>query len=141
MYRVSPFNYLVDGMLSTGLANTEVTCASYEYSTLQPPAGLTCLQYLQDYINSMGGYVLDPNASQDCKFCAAKSTNVYLEQVSSSYSHRWRNFGIMWAFIIFNVFAALLLYWLVRVPKKQKVQDEPNLDPASRVQTRSTKAE
>ena len=24
----------------------------------------------------------------------------------------------MWAFILFNVFAALALYWLVRVPKK-----------------------
>ena len=139
MYRVSPFNYLVDGMLSTGLANTEVTCASYEFSTLQPPAGRTCQQYFQNYIDAAGGYVLDQNATQDCKFCPAKSTNVYLNQVSSSYSHRWRNFGIMWAFIVFNVFGALFLYWLVRVPRKQKVQDVPNPDPASRVQTRSTK--
>ena len=141
MYRISPFTYLVDGMLSTGLANTNVTCASYEYSHLQAPANHTCGQYLQSYISLAGGYVLDPNATQNCQFCSASSTNVYLAQVSSNYSHRWRNFGIMWAFIIFNVFAALFFYWLVRVPKKQKVQDEPNLDPASRVQSRSTKPE
>lgn len=28
-----------------------------------------------------------------------------------------RNFGIIWAYIIFNGFAAVFLYWLVRVPK------------------------
>ncbi len=139
MYRVSPFNYLVDGMLSTGVANTRVTCASYEYSTIQAPAGQTCGQYLQNYINVAGGYVLDPNATQNCQFCAASSTNVYLAQVSSSYSHRWRNLGIMWAFIIINTLAALFLYWWVRVPKKQKVQDIPVVDPASRVQSHSSK--
>ncbi len=139
MYRVSPLTYLVDGMLATGLANTRVTCASYEYSTIQAPAGQSCGQYLQNYINAAGGYVLDPNATQDCQFCATSSTNVYLAQLSSSYSHRWRNLGIMWAFIVFNASAALLLYWWVRVPKKQKVQDVPDVDPASRVQTHSSK--
>jgi len=46
------------------------------------------------------------------------STNQFLAQVSSNYALRWRNFGILWAFIIFNGFAAVFLYWLVRVPKK-----------------------
>ncbi len=31
-----------------------------------------------------------------------------------------RSDSIMWAFIIFNVFAALGLYWLARVPKVKK---------------------
>jgi ATP-binding cassette, subfamily G (WHITE), member 2, PDR len=38
--------------------------------------------------------------------------------VRSEYTDRWFNFGIMWVFIVFNVFAALGLYWLVRMPKK-----------------------
>lgn len=38
----------------------------------------------------------------------------------SPLADRWRNFGIMWAFIIFNIFGALFLYWLTRVPKKAK---------------------
>ena len=141
MYRVSPFTYLVDGMLSTGLANNHVHCSSIEYSIIQPPANSTCRQYLESYYNITGGYVNNPDAIHDCQYCAASSTNAYLTQISSSYGHRWRNFGIMWAFIIFNIFAALFLYWLARVPKKQKVQDAPNLEPASRVQTRSEKAE
>jgi len=41
----------------------------------------------------------------------------------------------MWAFIIFNIFAALFLYWLARVPRKQKVQEEPPAESISRTQT------
>ena len=33
-----------------------------------------------------------------------------LTQVTS-----WRNYGIMWAYVIFNIFAAFGLYWLARV--------------------------
>ncbi len=47
----------------------------------------------------------------------------------------------MWAYIIFNVAMALFLYWLARVPKKQKVQDEPIDHPASRVQSKVAEAE
>lgn len=123
MYRVSPFTYLTNGMLATGLANTNVTCSDIEYSTFNPPSGRTCGQYMEAYINQTGGYVLDPNANSQCKFCTASDTNVYLTQLSSEYSTRWRNFGIMWAFIVFNITAALFLYWLARVPRKQKVQE------------------
>jgi ABC-type multidrug transport system permease subunit len=30
-----------------------------------------------------------------------------------------RHYSILWVYIIFNVFAALALYWLVRVPKNK----------------------
>ena len=125
MYRVSPFTYLVDGMLSTGLANNEVQCSSIELTPLQPPPGQTCGQYMKAYILESGGYLTNPNATANCEFCSASSTNIYLAQLSSQYSTRWRNFGIMWAFIIFNVAAALFFYWLARVPRGQKVQDVP----------------
>lgn len=65
----------------------------------------------------MGGAVYNANATQDCQFCAITNTNVYLEALSSRYSERWRNFGLMWVYISFNIFAAIFLYWLVRVPK------------------------
>lgn len=123
MYRVSPFTYLVDGMLSVALANTAVVCAANEFNHFKAPIGQTCAQYMNEYINVMGvgGYLEDPNAVGNCSYCALDSTNQFLTRISSSYTHRWRNFGIMWAFIIFNVFMAVFLYWLARVPKnKQK---------------------
>ena len=141
MYRVSPFTYLVNGMMATGLANNKIVCSSIELVKFNPRAGQTCIQYMQDYINKNGGYVANPNATSNCEFCTAADTNVYLAALSSQYSTRYRNFGIMWAFIIFNVFAALFLYWLARVPRKQKVQEEPAADMASRVQSRVSRSE
>jgi ATP-binding cassette subfamily G (WHITE) protein 2 (PDR) len=126
MYRVSPFTYLVSAMLSTGLANTEVTCADNEYLKFSPPLGQTCGEYMQTYISGAGGYLLNSNATRDCNFCTIKSTNVFLTSVSANFATRWRDFGIMWVYVVFNTAAALLLYWLVRVPKgaKRKEKDE-----------------
>jgi len=135
MYRVSPFTYLVDGMLSTGLANNAIVCSSIELVKFNPPSGQTCGQYMADYISTASGYIVNTDATANCEFCSSSSTNVYLAQLSSQYSTRWRNFGIMWAFIIFNIFAALFLYWLARVPRKQKVQEEPPAESISRTQT------
>ncbi|TID15216.1 putative multidrug resistance ABC transporter [Venturia nashicola] len=123
MYRISPFTYLVDGILATGLANTNVICAPNEYLNFQPARG-TCGTYMAPYIARSGGYLANPNATRNCSYCAIGDTNVFLASVSSSYSHRWRNFGIMWAYITFNVIAALSLYWYARMPKGAKKADE-----------------
>lgn len=118
MYRVSPFTYLISAMLSTAVANTNVVCATNELLHFAPAAGQTCGQYMAGYIRFAGGYLQDPGATAQCSFCPLDSTNTFLTAVSSDYSERWRNFGIMWAFIGFNVCAALAFYWLLRVPKK-----------------------
>ncbi|KAF9028125.1 putative ABC transporter [Hymenopellis radicata] len=125
MYRVSPFTYLVDAMLSTGLANSPATCSSIEVSTFDPPSGQTCGAYMATYIANVGdGIVYNPNATADCQFCSVTSTNGFLAQVNSVYEHRWRNYGILWVYIIFNVFGALFFYWLARVPKGSKSRNK-----------------
>jgi ABC-type multidrug transport system permease subunit/ABC-type multidrug transport system ATPase subunit len=125
MYRVSPFTYLVSAMLSTGIARTEVQCAPNEYLHFDPPEGQTCGQYMQIFEDTMGGYPLDRNALSDCTYCPIRDTDVFLKQLSSNYDDAWRNFGLMWVYIVFNIFGALFLYWLVRVPKvkKEKADD------------------
>lgn len=89
LYRLSPFTYFVDALLSVGLANTRVVCAANEYLRFNAPAGQTCGTYMRNYINTAGGYLLDENANQ-CQFCTVSDTNVYLAQVSSHYANRWR---------------------------------------------------
>lgn len=120
MYRVSPFTYLVSAMLSTAVGNADAVCAANEFISFPPPSGQTCGEYLETYIAATGGYLVDENSTSSCKFCTTGDTNKFLEGVQSSYEDRWRNFGLMWVFIVFNVFGALALYWLVRVPKKWK---------------------
>ncbi|KAH7070040.1 BcATRO, ABC transporter [Paraphoma chrysanthemicola] len=124
MYRVSPFTYLTGGMLSSSVANTDVVCAGNEYLLTQPPVGSTCGQYLADYAINSGGYILNGNATADCQFCPLSTTNQYLDTVSVSFDNAWRDFGIMWVYIVFNVFAALGIYWLARMPKRSKIEME-----------------
>ncbi|TVY46155.1 ZEB2-regulated ABC transporter [Lachnellula occidentalis] len=128
MYRVSPFTYLVSGVLSTGLANTDVVCADYEYLHFNPPPGENCSTYLDPYINYTkdypNGYYLDGGATSDCMFCTLSKTNQFLTAVGVNYEDRWRNFGLMWVFIAFNACGAVFLYWLARVPKNKKEKKE-----------------
>ena len=138
MYRVSPFTYLVDGMLSTGLANNKITCSSIEFLHFNPPPNQTCGQYMSNYTTAFGGYLTNNDTTTTCDFCLGSSTNTYLATLASKYSNRWRNFGIMWAFVIFNIFAALALYWYARVPRKQKVHEEAPAD-MSRTQTAASR--
>jgi len=120
MYRLSPFTYLVSGMLSVGLANSSVQCADNEFVLFEPPSDRTCGQYIAQYKQTFVGYMDDPEARSGCRYCSIEDTNVFLRSISSDYSQAWRNFGILWAFVIFNVVAALVLYWLVRMPKPKK---------------------
>ncbi|KAI5860920.1 ABC-2 type transporter-domain-containing protein [Durotheca rogersii] len=122
MYRVSPFTYLVSAMLSTGVANTYVVCASNEWVRFDPPSGLNCEQYMQNYTLALGGYLQEGTSQRtsDCSFCTMYDTNTFLAGAGSDYNDRWRNFGILFAYIVFNIFGALFLYWLTRVPKVNK---------------------
>ncbi|KAH7175408.1 ABC-2 type transporter-domain-containing protein [Dactylonectria macrodidyma] len=120
MYRVSPFSYLVSGMLSTAVANVDVVCASNEFLKFNPPSNSTCGEFMESYIAQAGGYLVDKAATSDCEFCSIADTNVFLASVGSYYKDRWRNFGLLWIYVFFNIGFALVVYYLVRVPKKAK---------------------
>ncbi len=118
MYRVSPFTYFVEGMLGTAVARAPIECSSTEFQVFNPPDGETCIAYMQTYIEGAGGYLLDDNATSNCQFCQVRETDTFLGSFQIKFANRWRDFGILWVYIIVNVFAAIFFYWLARVPKK-----------------------
>ncbi|KAF6805269.1 ABC-2 type transporter [Colletotrichum sojae] len=120
MYRLSPFTYLLSSILSTGLANSEVTCSVNEYIHFNPPDNQTCDSFMRGYMDAAGGYLLHPEATTDCSFCPIADTNVFLKSISSNFDNRWRDFGIGMVYIVFNIAASLALYWLIRMPKGKK---------------------
>lgn len=117
MYRASPFTYLISAFLSTGLANNLVQCSPLEILTVDPPPRETCGEYFADFMRVAGGVLSNPTATQKCQYCPVADTNTYLASVNSFYDQLWRNIGLMWVYVVFNVCAAVFLYWLVRVPK------------------------
>lgn len=105
MYRVSPFTYLVSAVLSVGLAGTSVKCSDIEILHVPPPQGQNCSSFLDAYVQMSHGRLLNPEATSDCQVCPVADTDT---------------------FIVFNIFAAIFLYWLIRVPKKRsrKIKEE-----------------
>ncbi|KAF4122564.1 ABC-type branched-chain amino acid transport system, ATPase component [Geosmithia morbida] len=122
MYRVSPFTYLLSSILSTGLANVDVTCESNELVTVNPPANMTCDEFLTDpgFVAGAGGYLENGSATTACQYCPLAKTNTFLAGISANFDNRWRDFGIGMVYIIFNIAASLVLYWLVRMPKGKR---------------------
>ncbi|KAI9054006.1 hypothetical protein LZ554_002950 [Drepanopeziza brunnea f. sp. 'monogermtubi'] len=117
MYRVSPLTYLVSAVASSGLSGRPVRCSSTEVAIMQPPAGTSCGAYLSTYATAAGGAIYNPDALSDCQYCASTVADQFLASVSISYTTRWRDYGIGFAFIFFNIFAAVLAYYFVRVRK------------------------
>lgn len=59
---------------------------------------------MNNFITFAGGYLSNPDATSDCNFCSVSSSDKFLAlNFNIFYSHRWRNIGIMFAFILFNV--------------------------------------
>lgn len=69
-----------------------------------------------------GGYLTPEsmNSTTECVFCTGSKTNTFLKGVSAEYEDRWRNLGIFLVYVIFNIAAAVGLYWLARVPKGKR---------------------
>ncbi|KAB8201683.1 ABC-2 type transporter-domain-containing protein [Aspergillus parasiticus] len=118
MYRVNPFTYVMESFLGTALADAPVTCTASELVHFEAPNGMSCGEYVAPYIVEKGGYLLD-NSTSSCSFCGTANSNSFLADMNLSFDNRWRDFGFMWAFCVFNIAAAVGLYWLMRVPKRK----------------------
>jgi hypothetical protein len=75
---------------------------------------------MASYIDATGGYLENPDSTGNCSYCSIGDTDTFLAAVSAHPQYMWRNWGIMWAYILFNIAGAVALYWLVRVPKKKR---------------------
>lgn len=115
MYRVSPLTYIVGGVASTALSGQAVHCSTTEIQVFNPAAGQTCGAYLGPYLTQAPGQLLNPAATSQCQYCTLSSADQFLAMSEISWSQRWRNFGIVWAYIAFNMAMAMALYYAFKV--------------------------
>ena len=119
LYRFNPFTYLVSAMLSIGVGNSHVRCAENEYLHFptEQPGIQKCKDYMGAYMSIAGGYLTNPEATDNCQFCQMNLTNQYLQRLNISINNFGRDTGVFIGFIAFNMIFTVLLYWLFRVPK------------------------
>ncbi|KAF2216500.1 hypothetical protein CERZMDRAFT_93790 [Cercospora zeae-maydis SCOH1-5] len=116
MYRVSPFTYIVSGMLSAGLANAPLVCAPEEYLRFAPPRQVNCSDYLAPYIAEKTGYLTVDSMSSmvECVFCTGSETNTFLKSAfTSSVPLSTKLVGFL------HPFEELFFHYLAKVTKKQ----------------------
>jgi len=111
MYHLSPFTYLIDGLVSNALGGVAIRCKQDQFQAVNPPAGEQCVAWMQPYTQTAGGYA---EVLQDgsCGFCQYSTGDQFLSTVGMAYSHRWRNIGFMCAYIVFNYAAVFVCTWL-----------------------------
>jgi ATP-binding cassette subfamily G (WHITE) protein 2 (PDR) len=118
MYRVSPFTYWIGGMVATELHDRHVSCSDAEMSVFNPPAGQSCGQYMSAYLQAGApGQLQNPGAMSDCQYCPMTVADQFMGQVGINWGDRWRNFGLVWVYVIFNVFITIMVYYFFRVRK------------------------
>ena len=116
MWRVSPFTYLMGAWAGTALAGRQVDCSDNELAVFNPPPGLTCKTYLAAYFqNGAPGQLYNPSATSDCRYCPLSNGDQFLAASEVYASQKYRNLGIVFAYIGFNIFATFVLYYTFRV--------------------------
>jgi ATP-binding cassette subfamily G (WHITE) protein 2 (PDR) len=122
MYHVSPLTYLLRSMFAVGTARTAITCHPSELIWIpQPPGNQVCRDFLAPFLATAGGNLVDTGAGGECGYCPMASTDQFLALYSMNYEQRWRDLGITLVYVVFNWVATFILYWIVRVPNKQKL--------------------
>jgi ABC-type multidrug transport system permease subunit len=122
MHPVSPGTYLVGGVMAAALGGTNVTCTETEMLEIAAPSNLSCGAFLDPFATETGGNLLNPDAMDTCRYCVISTTDQFLSRFDIYYKDAWRNFGVLWVYILFNVAAAVALYWVFRVPRRGRKQ-------------------
>ena len=58
---------------------------------------------------------MNGSATSNCEYCSLSVADQFLASVNIKYDEIWRNFGLMWVYIVFNIFIVVVTYYLFRV--------------------------
>ncbi|KAJ1940772.1 ATP-binding cassette transporter snq2 [Linderina pennispora] len=119
LYWLSPYTYAIEGIITNDLHGSAVRCRKSELYSFEPPTGKTCNEYAGSWVTASGvGYINNPNATSSCQYCPYRVGDDYYAPLQWSFTHRWRNVGIMLGFIAFNVAFTTLMVRVYKVNKR-----------------------
>ncbi|KAG0141461.1 hypothetical protein CROQUDRAFT_68265 [Cronartium quercuum f. sp. fusiforme G11] len=120
MYNLNPYTRMIAGLVVNELHDLRITCKPQEFTRIQPPSGQTCNQWLSAYVTSAGGYINNPNDTSNCDYCQYSVGDEFYTTLNYSWTHRWRDFGIMIGFCCFNFFVTVVAarYLTLRYAKR-----------------------
>jgi len=118
LYQLTPYTRVVSGMLSTELHGLPIRCRDDEFAIFNPPAGQTCLAWAGEFVRNYGGYLADPSATQNCRYCQFANGDEYFVPLQMSFETRWRDLFILFAYFIFNILFTIVASRFLRFAKR-----------------------
>ncbi|KAL4735804.1 ABC-2 type transporter-domain-containing protein [Aspergillus similis] len=112
MYWLTPFHYLLEGFLGVLVHNVPMECVEREETFFSlPPGQDSCQSYAGSFLSQATGYVRDAGNGM-CAYCLFSDGDQFATNFNVYYNHKWRDYGIFWAFVMFNFAAVFVLSWL-----------------------------
>ncbi|ROV88366.1 hypothetical protein VPNG_10268 [Cytospora leucostoma] len=115
LYYVNPSTWWVAGVLAATLNGVPVRCETTETARFDVPAGQTCASYAGSFVAEAGGYLVNPEATAGCQYCAYRVADQYLSSLNIAAGDKWRNFGIFLAFVVSNWALVYFFIYTVRI--------------------------
>ena len=94
MYWLTPFHYVLEGMLPLLTSGIPIRCSENELAVFPPPPGQSCESYAGRYAQQSGGYV-ERQGNGDCGFCQYRSGTQFAGGFNVFEKNVWRDFGIV----------------------------------------------
>ncbi|CAO3636970.1 unnamed protein product [Cunninghamella blakesleeana] len=123
MYWIDPFHYFIEGLTVNEMENVAIRCTDEDLIRFSPPPGQTCFDYTKTFFEKYNatGYISNPDATQpeQCGYCLYATGEEFFEtNYQWTRDAKWRNFGILIAFLLFNIFLTIFLVYLRRKPRR-----------------------
>jgi ABC-type multidrug transport system ATPase subunit len=103
LYQLDPFTRLISGLVATELHGLPVQCTPQELNRFTAPPGQTCGEYMSAFFAAGGPGYLVNNQTAECGYCAYKVGDQFYERFGIEFDTRWRDLGILAAFIGSNL--------------------------------------
>ncbi|KAJ2665525.1 ATP-binding cassette transporter snq2 [Coemansia sp. RSA 1199] len=114
LYWLSPYRYWLESIVSNELHSAPVRCRANELFVFDPPANTTCLEYAGKWVSQATGYLQNPDATLACNYCQFKVGDEYYRTLDWNFGNRWRNLGILFAFIAANIAIGAVVIRLIK---------------------------
>nr|AAL91496.1 ABC transporter AbcG10 [Dictyostelium discoideum] len=116
VYHSNPCRYFLEGVVTSVLKNVFVDCSNEDLTKFSNPTNLTCKEYFKPTYGNVRA--VTKGDESECGYCVFKSGEEYYKTLGWSYENRLRNYGILWAFFIFNIIMVVSFVYLTKKPNR-----------------------
>ncbi|KAJ3509385.1 hypothetical protein NLJ89_g5251 [Agrocybe chaxingu] len=118
LYELNPYTRTVAAMVSTELHGLVIRCKPDEFAVFTPPVGQTCSAWAQSFVDVFGGYIDNPLDNAACRYCQFAVGDQFFVPLNISFSNRWRDTFILFAFFVFNAIVTTIASRFLRYHKR-----------------------